>query len=348
MGDYKSLRVAVEDTIMQKGKLATAGSKILENFIAPFDATVVTRLKAAGVPLIGKTKTDEFGAAGLVIDTHVEDVVTAVADGIAQAALCNDYTGAVRRQAVQAGLCYVSPTYGTVSRYGLIPAVSSMDQIGIVCKTPAEGFSLLSLIAGYDPNDGAMFPEKVYSYEPGRSGIKIGVPENVPQTAAVLEFIKNFETVQFELKHFDAYDNVMKILCFAELSNNISRYDGIKFGRRAEGVHDLNELYTKSRTEAFGLYAKLSAIMGAVVLSHGNYERYFDKAMRVRRIIKESLDFGRGKYDAIVLPESAAGTVLAQLAGLPSVTVPFGDGGVTLVADVRCENILFSAMEAAL
>jgi len=352
VSDYKgSPRVTLEDSIMQKSCPATAGSEILENFIALFDATVVTRLEAAGVTITGKTKMDEFGAAGLVADTTVSDAVAAVADGGADAALCNDYSGVVRRRAAQAGVCYIHPTYGTVSRYGLIQAVPSMDQIGIVCKTPAEVFWLLSLIAGHDPNDGAMFPDEGYSYAPGRAGIKIGVPENIPQTSAVSEFIKNFEAIEFDLKYFDAYEHVMRILCFAELSNNISRYDGIKFGRRAEGFRDLNELYTKSRTEAFGLYAKLPAIMGACVLSQGNYARYYDKAMRVRRLIKESLDFCR--YDAIVLPAPGdtsrlALTALPQLAGLPSVTVPFGGDGITLVADVKCENILFSAMEAVL
>jgi len=356
--DYKldcpsgTVRAVLEDSIMQKGYPVTAGTKMLENFISPFDAEVVTRLEASGVKILGKTKMDEFGAGGLIPNAPIvaSGAVTAVADGIADFALCNDYSGAVRQQAIKRGVCYIHPTYGTVSRYGLIPSVTSMDQIGIVCKTPADGFDALSQIAGHDPKDGAMFPDKKYSYEAGKSGLKIGVPSNIAKTPAVSEFIKKFDTVEFELKYFDVYEHVMRILCFAELSNNISRYDGIKFGHRASDFHGLRELYTKSRTESFGLSAKLSAIMGALMLSQDNYTRYYDKAMRIRRLIKESLEFD--KYDAIILPATdetsgLALTALPQLAGLPSVTVPFADGGVSLVADVKCENVLFSALEVA-
>jgi len=389
-------RCVLEDSVMQKGRRATAGSKILENFISPLDATVVTKLEAAGITILGKTKMDEFGAAGLFgglrngkkergisgendSDFQIPDsgpssgAVSAVADGIAEFALCNDYTGAVSHEAAERGLYYIHPTYGTVSRYGLIPAVPSMDQIGIVCKSPHDGFRILDVITGYDPNDGAMISElKSGRGEHGSgaaantglsapdSGFRIGVPVNIfPQGTdlrAICKLTKNCRIVEFELEYIGVFAQLMQILCSAELSNNISRYDGVKFGYRAGGYKDLHELYVKTRTEAFGPEVKLAAILGAVVLSQEDYIRYYDKAMRIRRLIKESLDFSR--YDAIIMPEepgiasgadqspksriqldSLALHALPRLCGLPAVTAPF-DGGITLITDKLREDIL--------
>ena len=366
----------LEDSIMYKDHPVTAGSKILENFISPLDATVVTQIEAAQINILGKTKMDEFGAGGLRLDSESglhgfsSGAVSAVADGVASFALCNDYTGAVSQYAAAQGLCYIHPTYGTVSRYGLIPMVSSMDQIGIVCKTPAEGQHVLSIITGYDPKDGAMFTTAAngaVSEKPGNSQgrqLRIGIPANVltrvsdagsriPDTSlsAVTEFAKNFESIDIELKYTDSYMQVMQILCCAELSNNLTRYDGIKFGYRAEGYRNLRELYTKSRTEAFGKDVKLASLIGSMVLSKENYKRYYDKAMRIRRLIKESLRFD--KYDVIILPvcvepgirnPEIALHALPMLCGLPAVSVPFQGGGITLIADANCENVLFSAL----
>ena len=355
--------IVLEDSIMHKGRPATAGSKMLENFISPLDATVVTRLEAAGIHILGKTKMDEFGVSGLFIDPELSDcgqaemdfrscpgAVSAVADGVAPFALCNDYTGAVSRHAASHKLWYIHPTYGTVSRYGLIPAVQSMDQIGIVCKTPSEGFRILEIIAGYDEKDGAMFQDegklKIKSEK-----LRIGVPMNVydgalPDAAAIGmtgKGLQNAEIVEFELKYFDVYAAVMQILCSGELSNNITRYDGIKFGHRAKEYGGLKELYTKSRTEGFREDTKLAAMLGAMVLSQGNYSRYYDKAMRIRRLVKESLDFG--KYDIIAMPGEVeccplAFHALPRLCGLPALTMPLNGG--TFIANAGCEADLRS------
>ena len=378
---------APEDTIMQKGRPATAGSGILKNFIAPFDATVVTRLEEAGIHISGQAGMDEFGIAGLFEDAGemMPGAVSAVAEGTAGFALCNDYTGSTARRAAMNGLCYIHPTYGTVSRYGLIPAAASMDQIGIVCKNPIEGFEILSIIAGHDPKDGAMDSRNsefgILNSELGRQ--IIGIPVNVSAGNAEknphTEFTKNFNTVNIELKFFDIYPQVMQILCCAEISNNINRYDGIKFGYRAEDFKDLHELYTKSRTEAFGQETKLALITGAMVLSKENYEKYYDKAMRIRRLIKESLEFdkyniiscadgrnesnlrnhfapgcaGTAKYDIIALPATGAGPrdklalhALPRLCGLPAVTIPSSGGGITLIADAHREDILIEALRS--
>jgi len=385
-----TMSAALEDSIMHKGRPVTAGSKILENFVSPLDATVVTKLEAAGITILGKTKMDEFGASGLFgnMEPGAPDsefrsgAVSAVAEGDATFALCNDYTGAVSQEAAAHNLCYIHPTYGSVSRYGLIHAVPSMDQIGIVCKTPADGLYALSVISGHDPKDGAMFSGSgKWKVESGKltmsSGrVRVGVPVNVlawvSDASAVLEFAKGFDTVDFDLGYFDVYAQVMQILCSAELSNNTTRYDGIKFGYRAEGYRNLHELYTKSRTEAFGADVKLASIIGSMVLSQENYLRYYDKAMRIRRLIKESLEFD--KYDVIIMPTAKQGdakqgdgssawlhqadepspclaaslcfSALPRLCGLPAVTVPFKGGGITLIGDSNCENVLFSALEA--
>ena len=369
----------LEDSIMHKGHPVTAGSRIIGDFISPLDATVVTRLEDEGIPILGKTKMDEFGASALFFDQVSESgAVAAVADGVASLGLCNDYAGAVSLEAAAKGVCYIHPTYGTVSRYGVVHAVSSMDQVGIVSRTPSEGFHALSVIAGHDAKDGAMFRDSGSGKEDHAGRIRIGVPSNAlasPQDASIIaEFVNDFEAVGFELPYYDVYVQVMQILCCAELSSNLTRYDGIKFGYRTPEYRDLLELYTKTRTEAFGADAKLASIIGSMVLSQEEYLRYYDKAMRIRRLIKESLDFN--KYDAIVLPSRQDGAMrsegalkqgggssdslcgghtggpspyaaLPRLCGLPAVTVPYGGSGIILVADARREDILESALEVA-
>jgi aspartyl-tRNA(Asn)/glutamyl-tRNA(Gln) amidotransferase subunit A len=344
---------------MHKGHRAAAGSRILENFISPIDAEVKARIEAAGICILGKTKMDEFGAGGLFGNSELSSgAVAAVADGTASFALCNDYTGAVGVQAAASGVCCIRPTYGTVSRYGLIPSVPSMDQIGIVCKTPAEGFRFLPVIAGHDPKDGAMLtwnPE--FGFAPSsefripHSAFRIGVATNVPgcgeDMSAIAEFSGAFKKVDVELEFAGVYAQVMQILCCAELSNSISRYDGVKFGYRASGFGGLRELYTKSRTEALGINAKLAALLGAMVLSQDNYMRYYDKAMRIRRLIKESFKFD--EYDIIALPAGPPHNLAAYcpaLCGFPAVTFPYKGGAILLIADAQCESSLQLALEA--
>ena len=341
-----SLCAVLEDSIMHRGRPVTAGSKMLENFVSPLDATVVTRLEAAGFTILGKTKMDEFGVAGLFSETTgVSGAVSAIAGGVAALALCNDYTGAVSALAAAHGLFYIRPTYGTVSRFGLIPAVPSMDQIGILCKTPEEGFRALAVIAGFDPKDGAMFgaaePRNAecgmrnaeYAFRLGLFGMR--------DTEFLDEFRdRGFDAGDIGLEYFDFYGPVMQILCCAELSACLSRYDGVKFGYRAENFSGLSELYIKSRTEAFGQDVKLAAVMGAMVLSQDNYMRYYDKAMRVRRLIKQSLYFD--EYDAIITPAPCA---LPQLAGLPAVTMPYRGNVITLITNTMREDTLLSLVQ---
>jgi len=311
---------------------------MLEGFTAPFNATVVDRLETAGIHITCRAKASEFGTAGLFEkqgdgspalcgsdDRKTRGrspclktgdgslsygIVDHIAEGKADFALCNDFSGVISRAAAAQDLYYIHPTYGSVSRYGLIPAVTSMDQIGIVCKDPDVGFHVLNIITGYDSRDGVMEKrEKDWIASCARNDEDTGT---VPLSSSKI------------------YPQIMQILCSAELSNNISRYDGIKFGHRAKGYSGLQELYTKSRTEAFGEDVKLAAIIGAMVLSQENYSRYYDKAMRLRRLIKNSLDFD--KYNVIV----TKCPILSRLCGLPSLTTP----EKVYIADAGREDIL--------
>jgi len=330
-------RVILDNSIMQKGKPATAGSKMLESFISPIDATVVTHLEDAGVSIIGRAEMGEFGASGLFKtgdgslsysdDSLLSESVNAVAEGKADIALCNDYTSAVSYAAALRGVCYIHPTYGTVSRYGLMPFASSIDQIGIVCRRPADGFHALRLIAGHDSKDGAMFTDEARLLSNPRPLDTLDTPQTRITNA--------------KPKYSEVYTQLIQILCCAELSNNISRYDGIKYGYRAEGYRSLRELYTKSRTEAFGSDVKLAAIIGAMVLSQENYTRYYEKAMRLRRMIRDSLEFD--KYDLICETDDKTENrplsycvLLSRLCGLPSIVTP----DCTYVANVGGEGIL--------
>jgi len=349
---------ALEDTIMRKGWPAKAGSKALDTFVSPFDATVVTRLLESGFGIVGRAGMNEFGLPSIVSPDNgvVFDAVDAVAAGAASFALCNDVFGVYRRRVAEAGLCYLHPTYGTVSRFGLIPLACSMDQIGIVCKHPADGFDILSAIAGNDPKDGAMFPEQSYSYAKTGDRIRVGVPAAVIDRAdagaraGIRRFASEHAFAEIELEFFDVYKQVMYILACAEASSNLMRYDGMKFGYRSAEYGNLDELYVNSRSEALGVEAKLASILGFMVLSQGNYEAYYEKAMKLRRLIKESLRFD--EYDAIVLPATLGGGAyedlslfaLAPLAGLPSLSFSFEGQGMQLIADVRNESALLNAL----
>jgi len=352
--DLKSFAV-LENSIMQKGKAATAGSKMLDNFIAPFNSTVVERLESAGIEITDRFDADEFGISCLFGESssRLIESVSKFKNSKNDFVFCNDYTGAISLAAAAKGLYYIHPTYGTVSRYGLIPSVSSMDQIGVLCKNPGDGFRTLKIIAGYDDKDGAMICDisernkKINSDSrlDSQSPVSINIEDIVDRSCFVDDNFSNNRTRHCDRLIKDC-TKVMQIICSAELSNNISRYDGVKFGYRAEKYDGIHELYTKSRTDAFGDDIKLAAIIGAMVLSHGNYNRYYDKAMRLRRLIKDSFDFNN--YDVIVTKEdadnkkSALLLMISRLCGLPS----FVTKECIYVANAGQEDILEEGVRA--
>jgi len=357
---------------MQKGVPATAGSKMLADFISPIDATVVTRLEAAGVQIVGRCDVGEFGVDGLFGSSvdgktggqvhclgRTQDSVPVplsclLADSEADFILCNDYIGAISLAAAKQGLYYIHPTYGSVSRYGLIPAVSSMDQIGVLCKKPVVGFEVLKMITGFDSKDGVMIQR---INDKGQMTNDKGQMTNNKEYTADAGTDEPSPCLKPRKRDSEKYSEIlpqiMQILCCAEIGNNISRYDGIKFGYRAKGYNGLHELYTKSRTEAFGEDIKLAAVIGAMVLSQENYMRYYDKAMRLRRLIRDSLEFD--KYDVIINDKGQMTNdkgqeksqtekwnsfynllTLSRLCGLPSLATPEG----VYVANTGRDDIL--------
>jgi aspartyl-tRNA(Asn)/glutamyl-tRNA(Gln) amidotransferase subunit A len=264
--------------------------------------------------------------------------------GEAPYALCNDLWGYYRKQAAESNRYYIHPTYGTVSRYGLIPTATSMDQIGVLCKDVREGFNLLSIIAGHDKKDGVMFSEESYSYNKSDKKLTVGIPSgfaDFTKGEAVQDFCRAFHTKEIALEYTDVYTPVQCILSNAEISGSLSRYDGIKYGFRANDYNNLNELYINSRSQGFGREVKTAIILGNLVLSQSNYNKYYDKAMKIRRLIKESLTFDG--YDLIILPHDHA--ALTALAGLPSVTFSYKEQGIQLLANVKNESALLTACE---
>lgn len=355
---------ALDDNIMVRGGLTTSGSKMLYNFVSPLQATIVDKLLDSGMELTGKTKLDEFAVPGITEETFNElsGAVGAVSDRSCRIALCNDVSGKNRRQAPQKGLYYIHPTYGTVSRFGLVPTVSSMDQIGVVCRDIDDGFKALGIIAGHDEKDYTTYPEKTYSYTPKDGPFRIGIPSNVVNRAdeeskkTIDEFAGRFGAGKFELEYFGVLPQVMYILSSAEIGNNTSRYDGIKFGYRTGNFTGLNDLYANTRTEGFGPDMKLASITGAYVLSKKNYETCYLKSMKIRRLVKEHANDLFSRYDAVVLPlwledsdpyKNLALYALATLCGLPSVSMPFGSGGLQLIAQAKNENILYGICKGA-
>jgi aspartyl-tRNA(Asn)/glutamyl-tRNA(Gln) amidotransferase subunit A len=346
------IRIFVEDSIMQKDKPVTAGSKMLEGFVSPFDAAAVERLNAAGLSIEKTVAMDEFGIDNLFSgDEEILPVIREAVDDENACVLCNDIFGKIRRQAAMNGLCFIRPTYGTVSRHGLIPMAASMDQIGIVCADSRKGFEILAKIAGKDIRDGAMWPEEGYDYNAYQGNVKIAIPDNVwdKNDKSVISGLENkFELKHISLKYFEVYHQLLYILSSAEICNNTNRYDGVKFGYRSEKSHNLSELYFNSRSEGFKPDTKLAIIMGANVLSTDNYAAYYEKAMKIRRLINEAVRFD--DYDIIALPIRSNGSkyeqlrlyALTALAGLPSLTVPYGDNGVQFIADVKREDMLAS------
>jgi len=310
----------LQNVIMQKGQLATADSLMMQNFVAPFSATAVVRLEAVGVNIVGTTTAGEFGAIGLFKKPKDGYFVSyspleKVADGSIDFALFNDYTGAISNIAASKGLFYIHPTYGSVSRYGLIPSVTSIDQIGIACKDPEVGFHILKIIAGYDSRDGVM-------EDKGTNPLFDKVKHK--------SHISQIKKAEYKSIYQSIFPQLKQIICCAELSNNISRYDGIKFGYRAKEYNGLQELYAKSRTGVFSEDVKLAAIIGAMVLSQENYTRYYNKAMRLRRLIKSTLSFD--KYDVL----EVKCPLLSRLCGLPSLATP----DKLYIANAGCEETL--------
>lgn len=369
--------LAIKDNIVIKGERVTCGSRILENFVSPYDATVIRKLEAEDVIIIGKTNMDEFAMGssnensyfGAVKNPNdVERVpggssggsCTAVAGGLCTAALGSDTGGSIRQPASFCGVVGLKPTYGRVSRFGLVAFASSFDQIGPITQTVEDAASLLKVISGNDDRDAttAQVPVPDFLTSLGKSvtGLRIGWPDqyfNVDLNQEVrqaLEAARDFlqengaQIVPVSLPHTDYAIAAYYILATAEASANLARYDGARYGFRAEGVENLEEMYVESRSLGFGDEVKRRIMLGTYVLSAGYYDAYYGKGQKVRTLIKQDFErafeqcdclltptcpttafkLGEKAGDAMTMYLSDVYTVSANLAGLPAISIPCG------------------------
>ena len=369
--------VAVKDNICMKGIKTTCGSKILENFRPPYDAAAMEKLYEAGMVVVGKTNMDEF-AMGSTTETsyfgatrNPRDIsrvpggssggsAAAVAAGEALLALGSDTGGSIRQPSAFCGVVGIKPTYGTVSRYGLIAYASSLDQIGVIGKNVADSAAMLSVISGSDARDSTSVGQKEYHYMEALgkdiSGMRIGIPrgyfggglsEEVKSevlSAAQMFREKGAVVEEFDLEAVDYAVPAYYVIACAEASSNLSRYDGVKYGFRAKDYEGLEEMYRLSRGEGFGQEAKRRMMIGAFVLSSGFYDAYYNKALKVKTVIKREFDRAFLKYDLILGPTTPTPppklgeslpdplkmylgdiyTVSVNLAGLPAISLPCG------------------------
>lgn len=369
--------IAVKDNMCTEGVRTTCASRILENFVPPYDATVVRKLTEAGAVICGKTNLDEFAMgsstenSGLQITRNPWDLeripggssggsAAAVAAGECIAALGSDTGGSIRQPAACCGVVGLKPTYGRVSRYGLVAFASSFDQIGPITKDVTDAAILMNVIAGRDPRDSTsadiLVPDFTTALKKEVKGMKIGVPKEYfiegmdPDVdKAVREAIKTLEGLgatvkEVTLPHSDYAMASYYILATSEASSNLARYDGVKYGVRAEGAKDLLDMYVKSRSRGFGSEVKRRIMLGTYALSAGYYEAYYKKGQQARTLIKRDFEEAFKSVDIMVTPTAPTAafkigekssdplqmylsdifTISVNLAGIPGISIPCG------------------------
>jgi aspartyl-tRNA(Asn)/glutamyl-tRNA(Gln) amidotransferase subunit A len=380
-GPLTGVPLAHKDIFCAEGWLTTCGSRMLENFVSPYDAHVVQRCNAAGMVTLGKTNMDEFAMGssnetsyfGLVRNPWNRDLVpggssggsaAAVAARLAPAATGTDTGGSIRQPAALTGICGLKPTYGLVSRYGMIAFASSLDQAGPMARTAEDLGLLLNVMAGHDPRDSTSLerPAEDYNRDLAKplSGLRIGLPKEffaaglTPDVqraveAAVADYKKLGATVvDISLPNMELSVPVYYVLAPAEASSNLSRFDGVRYGHRAAEYTDLMDMYKRSRAEGFGAEVKRRILIGTYVLSHGYYDAYYIHAQKLRRLIAKDFVEAFKQCDVIMGPTSPTTafklgeksadpvqmylsdiyTIAVNLAGLPGMSIPCGfDGG---------------------
>ena len=370
--------IAQKDLLCTNGLRTTCGSRMLENFVPPYDATVVARCHEAGLPMLGKTNMDEFAMgsstenSAFQITANPWDLervpggssggsAAAVAACEAPLALGTDTGGAIRQPASLCGIVGLKPTYGRVSRYGVVAYASSLDQVGPFARNVTDLALLLQVIAGHDPHDATSVTDPVPDYlaemQKGVTGLKAGLPKElfgegidpaVKSTllAAVDKLQKlGVECEEVEMPHVDYSLPCYYIIAPAECSSNLARYDGVRYGHRTkEPVSDIYDLFSKTRAEAFGPEVRLRIMLGTYTLSAGYYDAYYVRALKVRTLIKSDFDRAFEKYDVLLSPTSPTTafkigekaddplamkladicTIPVNLAGLPGMSLPCG------------------------
>lgn len=377
LGKFAGIPIAIKDNMCTKGVRTTCSSKMLENFIAPYDATVIEKLNEENIISLGKLNLDEFamGASteysafpttrnpwnlNKVPGGSSGGSAAAVAADMAPWALGSDTGGSVRQPASLCGVVGLKPTYGLISRYGLIAFASSLDQIGPITKDVEDSAMLLNIIAGHDEKDSTSVNKEKIDYtkhlKDGVKDLKIGVPKeflgegtNEEVKKAILETAKVYEKLGAEVSEcsLDIAQKALAvyyIIACAEASSNLGRFDGIRYGYRTQNYEDLNDIFVNSRSEGFGAEVKRRIILGTYVLSSGYYDAYYKKAQKVRTVIRKEFEKLFATYDVLLTPTSPTVaydigtksnnplemyladlcTVSVNIAGLPGISIPCG------------------------
>jgi aspartyl-tRNA(Asn)/glutamyl-tRNA(Gln) amidotransferase subunit A len=379
-GPLTGIPLAHKDIFCTEGVLTSCGSKMLANFVSPYDATVVAKLKTAGMVMLGKANMDEFAMGSSNETSHFGPVrnpwdtrrvpggssggsAAVVAARLAPVATATDTGGSIRQPAALCGVTGLKPTYGRVSRYGMIAFASSLDQAGIISLTAEDAALLLGAMAGFDPRDSTSVDVPVPDYratlDKPLTGLKIGIVREFfdkgldpaceqPIRAALAEY----ERQGAQLREVSCPNLPLSVPTYyvvapAECSSNLARFDGVRFGYRCEKPRDLMDLYTRSRGEGFGAEVKRRIMTGTYVLSAGYYDAYYLKAQRVRQLISQDFARAFGEVDLLVGPTSPTPafelgakvsdpitmylndiyTIGANLAGLPGLSIPCGFAG---------------------
>ncbi len=376
-GDFAGIPIGIKDNMCTKGVKTTCSSKMLENFVAPYDATVVEKLNSEHLIDLGKLNMDEFAMGASTEYSAFKKTknpwnlntvpggssggsAAAVAAGMVPWALGSDTGGSIRQPAAFCGVVGLKPTYGLVSRYGLVAFASSLDQIGPITKDVRDSAMLLNLIAGHDEKDTTSenVPKKDYTkaLKNDVKGLKIGIPKqyygegiNSEVKEKLEEAIETYKKLGATVEEFslDIADYALAtyyIIACAEASSNLGRFDGIRYGYRTTNYTNLKDIYRNSRSEGFGPEVKRRIILGTYVLSSGYYDAYYKKAQQVRTLVKKEFDEAFKKYDVLLTPTSPTVafemgtkssnplemyladicTVPVNIAGLPGISIPCG------------------------
>jgi aspartyl-tRNA(Asn)/glutamyl-tRNA(Gln) amidotransferase subunit A len=369
--------IAHKDIFCTMGVKTSCGSKMLDNFIAPYDATVVARMNAAGMVMLGKTNMDEFAMGSSNETSYYQPVrnpwdkervpggssggsAAAVAARLIPAATGTDTGGSIRQPAALCGITGIKPTYGCVSRYGMIAFASSLDQGGPMTRTAEDAAMLLSVMAGFDERDSTSVNNPPVDYtatlNDSVAGLKIGLPQEYfderlnPEVSTVIHAaIRQLEKLGAKIKDVNLPNSRLSIPAYyvvapAECSSNLARFDGVRFGYRCENPHNLNDMYCRTRGEGFGREVKRRIMIGTYVLSAGYYDAYYLKAQKIRRLISDEFRKALSEVDVIIGPTTPGPafrlkeliddpinmylsdiyTVSVNLAGLPAISLPAG------------------------
>ena len=374
----EGIPVAIKDNMVQAGEPTTCASRILAGFVSPYDATVVTKLRRAGAVIIGRTNLDEFAMGSSTENSaygpsrNPWDLArtpggssggsaAAVAAGVVPLALGSDTGGSIRQPAACTGIAGMKPTYGRVSRYGLVAFASSLDQIGTFTRSAADSATALEVLCGHDPHDSTSLPEPVPQYSQRLSGEISGLVIGLPREylveegvdPAVLQCVREAvaelercgaKTREVSLPHTKYAIATYYLIATAEASSNLARYDGVRYGHRAANAKDLGDMYRRTRSEGFGAEVKRRILLGTYVLSAGYYDAYYRKAQQVRTLLRHDFEQAFAGCDVIATPtapevafrlgEKASDplrmylsdvyTVSANLAGIPGLSIPCG------------------------